>query len=168
MKESWQPIPGYVGWYSVSNLGRVRRDRAAQATQAGRILKPSQDRYGYPKVQLRKDGRARYFAVHRLVGRAFLPTCSCQINHKNSDKTDNWAENLEWVSPAENNAHYRRSRAYKGPLRGEDHPNAKLTDAQVREIRVSVGSCREIGERYGIHPVTVSEIRRRIKRRHVA
>lgn len=46
--------------------------------------------------------------------------------------------------------------------RGENHQAAKLTEESVRDIRARVGTtCREIGNEYGVSPMTVSLIRRR-------
>ena len=44
--------------------------------------------------------------IHRLVGEAFIfnddPINKNQINHKNCNRSKNYTENLEWVSPKQN------------------------------------------------------------------
>jgi hypothetical protein len=53
-------------------------------------------------------------------------------------------------------------------LRGEVYHQARLTTAAVREIRASTASGVEAARRYGVTPVTISRIRRRIIWKHVA
>ena len=45
--------------------------------------------------------------LHRLIAQSFIPNPVNKsfINHKNGEKTDNWYENLEWVTHAENVQH---------------------------------------------------------------
>lgn len=76
----------------------------------GGLLKPDKLRNGYFRVTLNLGSRksAKTELVHRLIARTFLgeaPTSSHQVNHKNGDKSDNRVENLEWVTPSENQLH---------------------------------------------------------------
>jgi hypothetical protein len=41
--EEWRAVVGYEGWYAVSSLGRVRRERPAQGTRRGALLKQQAD-----------------------------------------------------------------------------------------------------------------------------
>lgn len=102
--EEWRTIEGYPD-YSISNLGRVRRDTPGSRTHAGRILQLSHTRDGYLRATVYRDGKSRRFFVHRLVALAFIgppPDGRPEIDHLNCRKTDNRPNNLEWVSMPEN------------------------------------------------------------------
>jgi hypothetical protein len=45
------------------------------------------------------------------------------------------------------------------PHRGEAHGRAKLTEAQVLEIRASEGKCRDLAEQYGVSKSLISYIK---------
>ena len=74
----------------MSDLGRVKNKH-------GRILKP-EIRNGYYSVDLMKNGKRYKFRVHRLVAEAFIPNPDnlSQVNHKDEDRLNNIASNLEW------------------------------------------------------------------------
>ena len=103
--EIWKDIPGYEGIYQVSNLGNVR-SMNYHGTGIVKLLTPTMSG-GYPRVMLSKNGIARGFHVHRLVGIAFIPNphgYDC-INHKDETRTNNRVENLEWCTKAYNNTY---------------------------------------------------------------
>lgn len=102
--EIWKPIKGYEDLYEVSNLGRVN----SLFTRKGKIMKPKVERDGYLRIGFWKEGKQKYYNVHRLVAEAFLlekQDYQNQINHINKIKSDNRVENLEWVSTIENHFH---------------------------------------------------------------
>ena len=100
MYEIFMDIPDYEGLYQASNLGRIRNNK-------GQIMKQRKDRDGYMIINLRKDGKMKTHRVHRLIISSFKsnPENKSQVNHINENKEDNRLNNLEWSTPAENNAH---------------------------------------------------------------
>ena len=99
--EIWKPIEGLEGKYEVSNLGRVRSiDRISSNGHKlkGRIRQIQKMSNGYLHITLNCDGKCHNAYLHILVARAFVPNPNHykEVNHKNEDKTDNRADNLEW------------------------------------------------------------------------
>jgi hypothetical protein len=112
-KEEWRSVVGFEGSYSVSNLGRVRRNIAENNTYAGRILNPSKDNnknFRYLRVHLVYGPIKKYCTVHSLVAASFLGPCpdKLQINHIDGIKTNNRIVNLEYITQPENMAHAKR------------------------------------------------------------
>lgn len=101
-KEIWKPIEGYERIYAISSCGNVRSFHDGM-----NLLIPRRKKSGYLFVCLSKNNIQRYFHIHRLVGKAFIPNPDKkpQINHKNGIKDDNRVENLEWNTHAENQRH---------------------------------------------------------------
>lgn len=113
MQEIWKNISNYEGIYEISNLGRVRR---ADCTPK-RLLKIGNgsyrnniDKTAYGLVVLSFKGKTKTRNVHRLVAEAFIPNPDGlrDVNHKNGDKSDNRASNLEWVSHRDNIIHAKQ------------------------------------------------------------
>lgn len=92
IEEIWRDIEGYKN-YQVSNCGRVRNAK-------GLVLKPDIKRNGYHIVSLWNHNRKKNMLVHRLVAQAFVdnPEDLPEVNHKDEDKANNRADNLEWCS----------------------------------------------------------------------
>lgn len=120
MDEQWRDIPGYEGYYQVSSAGRVKslgrfiQDRYGMKSPyriPPRILKPKTSSNGYQWVNLSVQGIARPCRIHRMVAELFVPNPDRlpTVNHKNEDKSDNRAENLEWCTQAYNNAYGTRT-----------------------------------------------------------
>lgn len=101
--EQWKAIVGYEGLYEVSDLGRVRSLNFNHTGEI-RIMKPGNTRKGYLIAHLHKDGQQKYLQVHRLVAEAFIPNPNNleTVNHKDENKHNNSAINLEWMSLRDN------------------------------------------------------------------
>lgn len=180
MIEEWRPILGFEDFYEVSSFGRIRSlDRILTKPTAvrgyprrvkGRLLKPGST-HGYLFVSLSPAaGKKAPRYVSHLVAEAFIgprPAPGMHVAHNDGNSANNRPDNLRYASAIENEkdkgAHGTR------PL-GEDAWNAKLSNADVVEIRRLGTSIfqAEIAKRFGISQTTVSEILHRKKWKNVA
>ena len=101
--EIWKTLPGTKGLIEISNEGRVR----SFLRGSERILKTQLDQKGYQRFSITIDRQKKTYKLHREVAKAFIPNEHNlpQVNHKNGNKADNSANNLEWVTNLENAHH---------------------------------------------------------------
>lgn len=133
MKDEWRWVPGYEGRYKVSRSGRVKSHITSRGNKcAPRLRRFTLARNGYLVVRLNSGTDIKNYGVHRLVALAFIPNPlnKGRVNHRNFNKTDNFVENLEWVTPKENTDHVWAS----GRML-DLHHRATLTEAAIRDIR---------------------------------
>jgi hypothetical protein len=109
MVEIWAPVPikGFEEYYALSNLGRFKSVKYRSGGGNPKVLKQKVMHDGYLYVRMNGSNGQQFFNAHRLVASVFVanPNNKPQVNHKNSVRSDNRAENLEWVTPKENIAH---------------------------------------------------------------
>jgi len=166
--EEWRAVAGYEGLYEVSNLGRVRSlDRVViqpnphngkmqSVTRKGKILKQLKANSGYMFVTISSGNRQfKGHFVHRLVADAFIPNPQKlpHINHKDEDKTNNTAENLEWCDPMYNNNYGTHKKARK----------VVQMDMQSNII-TEYPSTREAARVLGLNPHSIANVCRGLKK----
>jgi hypothetical protein len=165
LSEDWRPATGYEGYYSVSSLGRVRRERVTTVGPNGRrntsqcrLLHAGLDKNGHPRVTLSVRGKCQRIRVDYLVAKTFLgprPEGTC-IVHGEGGKLDCSVKNLSYGS-----------RRLVMP-RGDGHYNSKLSEDAVRIIRESDMSRADLAERFGVSVGNIAAIRARRSWAHVA
>lgn len=175
LQEKWVDIAGT--FYQVSNQGKVRSTErwvgnrnGTKRLVKGSVLKSAKDRGGYLTVSLYIGGNRKTCRVHHLVAQTFIGDrpLGLVINHIDGCKTNNWAENLEYCTRSHNVQH-----AYNNGLAeiGENHPKAKLTEAQVIEIRRLYASSKitkkAIAKKFGVGRTCILNIIRCITWKHI-
>ena len=157
-REEWREL----GWgpYIVSSEGRIAR-----------IKRPWTGPHGYVRAQsVRHDGAKVPTYAHQLVAEAFIgpKPDGCEIHHRDGDKTNNRATNLEYVTRRENMV---LGSALGQVAKGEKHWKSKLTAERVKEIRRRYAdggvSQAALAAEYGIHQTVVGGIVRRESWRHI-
>ena len=105
MEEEWKVVECNPN-YSVSNMGEVMRITNGQGTYPGRISKPIVST-NYPRVFLSQNNKRTEHTMHTLVLTAFVGPRpeGKECNHKDGNKLNNCADNLEWISHLENMTH---------------------------------------------------------------
>ena len=126
--ELWKPIDSR-GKYYISNQGRVKSYQLRQA----KLLNPYSNQKGYLRVDIKTDSRRTYL-VHQLVALAFIPNDNPiekdTIDHIDLDKTNNRADNLRWLSRADNVRAYQEQKKQRG--QNNDTDNTQPKDNQCK------------------------------------
>ena len=174
--ETWLPVPDYEVIYEASDQGRIRRIGRARGAKVGRILKATIIPRGYTVVALSKNNIRNHQLVHRIIAWTFLGPCPAghEVNHRNGISGDNRLVNLEYVTHRENQRHayFDLGSIPKIPTKiGENHKSAKLTEAQVLEIRrlVAEGELSKIsiGKMFNVTDVNIGCIAHRKTWKHI-
>lgn len=159
-QDIWKPIEGNPHYFC-SHLGKVKSDQRpsylnsinATIVRKRKIFKPNNSN-GYARVKL----NGKFHFVHRLVANAFVPNPENkpQINHKDGNKLNNRADNLEWCTNSENIKH-ALSTGLKKSLKGIPH---KITHAIATEIRRAYkkGDAVRMAKQYGVCKQTIHNI----------
>jgi HNH endonuclease/NUMOD4 motif-containing protein len=166
--EEWRTVREFPN-YEVSNLGRVRR-----TTYITPYLQTGDE---YLCVRIYDRNKRHERKVHGLVAAAgFIgpkPTPAHQVNHKDLNRTNARATNLEWMTQLENAQHsFREGHRLETVPRGEQHRLSKLHPHQIQCIRKFAAHTpwrqRSIGRSFGrISQHSIWMIVQRITWKHV-
>jgi len=110
-----------------------------------------------------------------MVAQAFIPKLSHtdEVNHIDSNTSNNAVENLEWVTHHQNMQHaFSKGNGKHPPLHhGEAQHNSKLTEKVVREIRERYSSgkvaCAAIARDYNVSRNCIHSIVQRKSWKHI-
>lgn len=149
----------------MSSLGKIRRDTTGRIRVGG----GSGWRAEYLGLRIQINGVGRSIAIHNEVAKAFLGPrpAGTHINHKDGNKHNNAAANLEYITAKQNHEHAAEMGLHAW---GTRHGAHKLTEDQVRSIRSlwKTGlTDAKLGEWFGVSKSTILSIRRGQTWRHL-
>lgn len=147
-------------WTDISDRYEASDDGHIRNKKTKRILREYVGKDGYLRTQF--DGKTT--TVHRAIATAFIPRVPNKhfINHKDGDKTNNQANNLEWCTRSENMKH-----AYEHQLKsslGVKNGRCKLTGEQVNFIKATYlpgdddFGAKALSKKFGVAPQTISAV----------
>jgi hypothetical protein len=149
----------FADYYQVETDG----DRAWVTSKNEKVLKTGDNSHGYQQYCLYlKSGKPKTVKEHRLFAICFLPNPENlpQVNHIDSNRSNNLLSNLAWCDNTENQLH-----AYKfgNQKSGEKHGRAKLKDSEVPlifQMRKTGLTQKAIGLHFGVDKSQISNILR--------
>jgi len=82
----------------------IYEDGKVFSKYTNKFLKPRINIYGYEVIELYKNGKRKYFSIHRLLGIHYIPNPNNlpEVDHKNQERNDNRIENLRWATHSQN------------------------------------------------------------------
>ncbi len=161
--EIWLDVVGYEGAYKISDSGRVKSifrivydKNGKKKTISEKILIPVIN--NYYQVFLSINSKPKRFYIHYLVAKIFIKKQDGKnhVNHKDGNKLNNNASNLEWVTPKENIIHAHLIGIHKV---GKDHVQAKkIVQLDMNNNIVKIWGCmNDIGKSlYGFKQGNIS------------
>ena len=140
-----KPVPGFEEHYYITSMGRV------WSTYSNKWLIPTANRRGQYVRYYVSLGRGNKRYIHRLVAEAFLdnPLSLPEIDHIDTDPTNNCVENLRWVTHDDNMANPMTADKIKtntGYLK-------EIIDVQTGETFIGV---KAVCEKYNVCKATVT------------
>ncbi len=166
-QEVWLPTKRNPNYF-VSNTGKVKSvDRTVYVTRGtssyairrvGQVLSPFKTTWGYLALRV---GTGITVRVHTLVAEVFVSGWfdGSQVNHKDGNKKNNQASNLEWVTLSKNVQHAYDTGLHPKPI-GERNGRSVLSTDMVRDILLLKGklSGPKTAKRFNINHTTVYRI----------
>lgn len=144
----WRDIPGWEGFYQVSDDGHVKGLARVSPAADGRVwnvpereLKVTADRLGYCRINLVRQGVRKSPLIHRLVMLAFVGPCpeGLEVRHLNGNPVDNRLENLSYGTRSENQLDAVRHGTHKNSKKTRCSNGHEFTSDNTRTYRRSNG-----------------------------
>lgn len=172
--EIWKPIPGYGGQYLASDMGRIKSiaRTVKKLHRNGKIISQlykerfmsdkKADKLGHRSVTLWDGDKAQTRFVHRMALLSFVGPCpdGMEACHNNGIADDNRLSNLRWDTHLSNSQDRKDHGMYAV---GEKHVMAKLSEKDVRDIRMRIRdgeSNTSIAADYPVTHGTICSIRK--------
>lgn len=144
LKEEWKDIKGWEGYYKISSFGRVLSVKRG----IYKVFDESNNS-GYLRVQLCNNNKRQKFFVHRLVALAFVDGYfdGADVNHKDFDRKNNNAENLEWVTKSQNSKWSSKAGRMSGEFKEKPYKirfedGNEVCFPNIKELAKAIGFCK--------------------------
>ncbi len=153
--EKWMEFSFFNKQYRVSDQGTVM----SYSNGEWRLYRPVDQGNGYPVVVLKWRRIAKNILLSRLVASCFLKQVGGAdfVNHKDGNKWNNKASNLEWVTREENMRHASRTGLLSTKAFGRKNV---LNDRDVETIRALARemSHAQIAKKFGVKRTYITDI----------
>jgi len=169
--DNWKDVPGYEGFYKAHKSGKVKSLEKLLPNRSGFrktkeiIIANTDNGTGYKICSLSKNTIRKSILLHRIIAITFLenPLNLNEVNHKDGNKLNNDADNLEWCTRQQNIDHSWKTKL--NTCIGEKHHSSILTNKKVIEIREKYASGNysysKLGIEYGISLFHVRDVVKR-------
>lgn len=137
--EEWKVIEDFPE-YEVSSFGRIKR--------SNKFLTPTKKSDGYFKINLRLNKVPKTVYVHRIAAKAFVenPNNYNCVNHKDENKANNNADNLEWCDTYYNNIYgtktLRQANAISKKVLVIDKDNNVKKYNSLDDVAIALNCCK--------------------------
>lgn len=149
---------GFLGYphYCATYDGKI------YSLYSNKFLHQNLQKTGYVMVTLCERGKKVNVLVHRLIAYAFVdnpdPETKTQVNHKDGNKENNAAWNLEWTT-AEENTHHAHATGLKKHFVNESRSLDDTTALEVCRLLEQGARTKDICEMFGVKQSLVSGIK---------
>lgn len=152
--EYWKEIKDTNNMFSISNLGNIRNNKTE------RVLKLQTDKNGYLRTRVTINKIKKTLKPHRLVAFYFVENKENkpQVNHIDGNKTNDSADNLEWVTNTENVKHAIESGLWENVIKSVHKENESRKKSIIAK-NIETGEVIEFD--------SISEAERALNTRHI-
>lgn len=177
MLEEWRRLVVCGETLFISNYGNVINDSFIVSPVDG--AKPYIIKSIWRKQYVGNNGYYSFrfknvlFLTHRLVATAFIhnPDNKPEVNHIDGVKTNNFVDNLEWVTSKENSQHAWDTdlrKVTENRVMGERQHLSKLNSSAVFEILSNMDKpCSYFADKFNVSVVTINDVQTGRKWKHL-
>lgn len=139
--EVWKDIENFEGVYQISNKGRLKHIYVKDKCE--KLVRLYKEKTGYYRITLSHKNIRKKISIHRIVAKLFIPNPDNleTVNHKDFDRTNNNADNLEWMTARDNVLHsVGNGRHFKKPVIQMDLQGNVIKEwASAYEVEQQIG-----------------------------
>lgn len=141
MEEIWKEKELNGLNYYISNFGNIKTKN--------KYIKLRNDKDGYLVFTAGTKNNRNSFKVHRLVAELYVenPNNKPEVNHLDFNRNNSKFDNLSWCTHLENIEYsVKNNKNIIINNNGENNPNSKLTEENVRAIKNMIDNNKKVSE----------------------